>query len=256
LWFEIICLAHEAEPYGYLTIAGRPMTDVELARAIGETPAAVRRLLLELESAGVPSRTPEGSLYSRRMVKDERLRELRAAGGIHGAPHGIKGKEFGARGGRPKTPHAGAENEAVEPPLKPPLRPPIKPPPSSSSSYSEDQKLESGTDPGYPEQPPLPGDLTRATWAAWVKHLSEKGKPMSAMQERMILSRLPGMFPSGIEAVVMHSLTSGWKSLHAPDVKRQTQAERRAAANAAMVEGLNHEPDEPTDITAEVVRIA
>src|SRR5690606_29478412 len=103
------------------------MTVAQLANHCRISPAQCSKLLRELEDAGVPSRTPEGVLFSRRMVRDEATRNARAAGGKAGAEHGSKGAEHGSKGGRPKGVEGGSET---------PLSGREKPPPSSSSSSS------------------------------------------------------------------------------------------------------------------------
>lgn len=127
LWMEMLCIAHESERYGYLSINGKPMTPAQLARIVGETPALVNKLLREIEDAGVLSRTADGIIFSRRMIRDEELRNIRTANGIKGAEHGKKGASHGAKGGRPRK-------EIT--PLKTPQGVFENPPPSSSSSSS------------------------------------------------------------------------------------------------------------------------
>ena len=123
LWHEAMCIMHECEPYGELRVNGNPMSAGQLARLVGMSLAECKRALEEIETAGVSSRTADGALYSRRMVRDEATRMVRAASGPLGAEHGIKGAEHGAKGGRPRN----ATGEK---------KPPLKPPPSSSSSSS------------------------------------------------------------------------------------------------------------------------
>lgn len=139
----MMCIAHEAEQYGYLTIGGKPMTTPQISRMVGEVPKVVEKLLAELEQAGVFSRDERGAIYSRRMVKDEHLRNVRAEGGKDGAEHGHKGAEYGKMGGRPRkqiTPHDNEENPSSSQEEgggnNPPSIPPLKPSPSSSSSSS------------------------------------------------------------------------------------------------------------------------
>lgn len=127
LWIEMMCIAHESDEYGVLVVAGNPMTAQHIARSVGESLAVVKRLLAELEEAGVFSRDERGCIYSRRMCKDERSREKRAAGGEAGAEFGHLGAEHGKKGGRPRK-ETGDK--------KPPFDPPLEPPPSSSSSSS------------------------------------------------------------------------------------------------------------------------
>lgn len=93
LWVELMCVMHESDRYGVLQVNGRPMDNKQIARMVGESPSVVTRLLAELEAAGVPSRTEDGAIYSRRMVKDERIREVRAeAGRLGGNPDLLKQK--------------------------------------------------------------------------------------------------------------------------------------------------------------------
>jgi hypothetical protein len=71
LWIDMLGLMHEAEPYGHLVINGNAPTPKQLAMLLGGgSPRDVERLLAELEGAGVFSRTPDGTVYSRRMVRD------------------------------------------------------------------------------------------------------------------------------------------------------------------------------------------
>lgn len=74
LWHEMNCIMHDADPYGHLCVRGHPIAPEVLARMVGEPAESVRRLLDELESAGVFSRAETGVIYSRRMVRDEKAR--------------------------------------------------------------------------------------------------------------------------------------------------------------------------------------
>jgi len=75
LWLRLMFLAHDAERYGYLAINGAPIPDDNLARRCGASVEDFRVLLAELERAGVPRRTPDGTIYSKRMVEDAKARE-------------------------------------------------------------------------------------------------------------------------------------------------------------------------------------
>lgn len=125
LWIEMMCILHQCTPYGYLVVNGKSMGAEKLARLVGEPPAVVRRLLSELEVAGVFSRDEHGCIYSRRMVKDERIRNVRSeAGRLGGNPDLLKHKD--------KQPDNHADNQ--------------RPTPSSSSSSSSSNTL--STPPG------------------------------------------------------------------------------------------------------------
>ncbi|MCV2865011.1 hypothetical protein [Defluviimonas sp. WL0075] len=69
LWIEMICIMHEATPYGHLLVSGQRPTDAQLAVQVGTTPDQITALLGELESAGVFSRTRQGVIYSRRLTR-------------------------------------------------------------------------------------------------------------------------------------------------------------------------------------------
>ena len=93
LWMDMISFMHQGSPYGYLTLPAtgkdggkdtlRPILPPILARMVGGAPEDVEGLLVELEHAGVFSRTDDGIIFSRRMVCDEEIRETRASGGVN-----------------------------------------------------------------------------------------------------------------------------------------------------------------------------
>lgn len=87
LWMEMICLMHDCEPYGYLTLNGKVYPPPLLARITGTSVEEVEALLAELEGMGVFSRTEEDVIYCRRMVRDERNRQVRAVGGFKALDH-------------------------------------------------------------------------------------------------------------------------------------------------------------------------
>jgi len=123
MWINALCIAHECEPYGHLTLNGKAMNAAQLARLIGLGAKECTTLLTELAEAGVTSIADTGAIYSRRLVRDEEVRNLRTACGQLGAEHGVKGAKYGAKGGRPRTFRGVSET-------------PLEPPPSSSSSSS------------------------------------------------------------------------------------------------------------------------
>ena len=121
LWHEMNCLMHQGEPYGHLTMPnGKPIGPVELANLCKISTSLCKKLLAELEGNGVFSKADSGAIFCRRMVRDEDIRNRRAAGGKEGAEHGIKGAEAGSKGGRPSNTKGGKETPLPgfeEPPL-------------------------------------------------------------------------------------------------------------------------------------------
>ncbi|NBW77378.1 MAG: winged helix-turn-helix domain-containing protein [Sphingomonadaceae bacterium] len=70
IWIDLICIAHEGTPYGHLTINGKPITTRQIGTITGAGEREAAKLMQELEDAGVFSRTDDGVIYSRRMVRD------------------------------------------------------------------------------------------------------------------------------------------------------------------------------------------
>ena len=81
LWVELICLMHEAEPYGHLLSKGARISTQKLAMVAGVAEIDIESLLAELENHGVFSRDDSGVIYCRRMVRDFRKRERNAENG-------------------------------------------------------------------------------------------------------------------------------------------------------------------------------
>jgi hypothetical protein len=102
---------HEGTPYGYLKVNNKVILPSNLARMVGLTLQEVEGYLEELKDAGVYD-IDDGAICSRRMIRDENLRKIRAEGG--------------KLGGNPKLKDNHKDNLEVK----------QKPTPSSSSSSS------------------------------------------------------------------------------------------------------------------------
>jgi len=89
LCIDMLCLMWESNPRGYLMHSnGNEVTTKQLARMVGSSNDEVLSILKELEHCGVFSRTESGIIYSRRFVREEKIRVIRS--------------EAGVKGGRPK----------------------------------------------------------------------------------------------------------------------------------------------------------
>jgi hypothetical protein len=87
LWVEMLCIMHESDPRGDLTVGGVALDAAKLARMVGESEEMVSALLAELKEAGVYSTRKNGVIFSRRMEKDEiKRRKLRENGRKGGNP--------------------------------------------------------------------------------------------------------------------------------------------------------------------------
>jgi hypothetical protein len=73
-------------------MTGKPVSDEQLARMTGCSPEQVSHLLRELEDSGVFSRTEHGTIYSRRMIRDERKRRACSEAGKKGGNPNYKGR--------------------------------------------------------------------------------------------------------------------------------------------------------------------
>jgi len=76
----MLCLMHQGTPYGHLRLrdshGGYFRPDVPaLAKMAGNSPEEVRVWLAELDHVGVLSRTRSGAIFSKKMVRDERVRK-------------------------------------------------------------------------------------------------------------------------------------------------------------------------------------
>lgn len=72
LWMEMLCVMHEASPYGHLMVADQPVKADALARIVGFSVEEVQALLVELSAAGVFRRTRGDVIYSKRMTDDHK----------------------------------------------------------------------------------------------------------------------------------------------------------------------------------------
>lgn len=88
----MICLMHEGNPYGHLKVNSKVIDSSILARMVGESKDQISDWLSELQHAGVFEINGDGCVFSRRMVRDEAMRNIRAEGGkLGGNPKLVEG---------------------------------------------------------------------------------------------------------------------------------------------------------------------
>lgn len=84
-WFELLLMMHDSEERGVLLINGQPMPENVIARRLGLDNQTTNQILTTLLTYGVASRREaDGALLCRRMVKDEKLRQIRTEAGKKG----------------------------------------------------------------------------------------------------------------------------------------------------------------------------
>lgn len=119
LWIDMISLMMESKCFGFLLVNDQIPSVEQIASLINSSPREVRKAIAELEQNGVFSRSEDGAIFSRRLVKDHEKQ--------------IQAKEYGTRGGNPTL--KGKQNRRVNPPatlpltqgLTVPLTPPLNP---------------------------------------------------------------------------------------------------------------------------------
>lgn len=78
---DMLCFMHEGSPYGYLKVNNKVILPSNLARMTGLTLQETEGYLEELRDAGVFQTDEEGAIFSKRMIRDEEVRNKRAMGG-------------------------------------------------------------------------------------------------------------------------------------------------------------------------------
>lgn len=151
LWLDMLGIMHEATPYGFLLVEGIAPTTAQLANLVGDPEREVKKLLAELRTAGVPSIVGEvmpedvevmlppgvadGTLLSRRMVRDAAKRERDKSNGKGGGNPTLKGDNRGVNPQtekRPKNWRGGLRPRSQRPETRLPPSPPaasVEPPP-------------------------------------------------------------------------------------------------------------------------------
>lgn len=243
LWIDMLCLMHEAEPYGHLVVNGAPVSDAVLARLVGEPLAVVRRAREELHRAGVYSVTDGGVVYSRRMVHDEAVRERRAQYGHLSSRNENVPRKKGRKDGRKDTINSAGKDTG-----KDTIPTSIRPSPSSSSSSSPSGTTtatacaEVATPPSAPPVLTVPCvgieggryDVTVAQVAEWgpaypgVDVLAELRRAAAWLEANPRKRKTPGGVPRFLVA---------WLS------RAQNDAGGRSATNPAAPRPLGHSPE-------------
>lgn len=226
LWINLMCIAHECEPYGHLIVNGRAMTPAQIARLVGLSAKECGNLLQEIIDTGVIETNSEGVMYSRRMVRDEQVRNARAEGGKAGSSHGWKGAEYGAKGGRPRK-----ETGDKKPPLYPP------PSSSSSSSPSVSEPIGSEEKPAKRAVITKPEGITDEVWQGFLAIRKAKKAPLSAAALEGIQREATKAGINLQEALLM-CCTRGWQGFKAEWVTGNTVAGVAAPVKAGRHSGF------------------
>lgn len=89
-WADLIALMHDGEPYGYLSINGKPLEYKKIARFMGISVSNLEKVIEEILDNNIFSRGDDGVIFCRRMVRDNYLRKARGEGGKKGGNPNLK----------------------------------------------------------------------------------------------------------------------------------------------------------------------
>lgn len=206
LWMDILCFMHEGSPYGYLKVNHKVILPPNLARMCGLTLEETEGCLAELAEAGIFETDADGVIFSRRMIRDEELRNKRAACGHLGGNPALK------------------DNRKVSFCLSTEVN--QKPTPSSSSSSSK----KGDESPGQ-EEIQIPHNLQTDAFAkAWESYLAyRKSSRLKALAPASIQAQLRNLSEMGHDAAIAainQSIANGWQGIFPPKEQKPMGARK------------------------------
>jgi hypothetical protein len=207
LWIDMICYMHEGNPYGYLKVADKVILPANLSRMVGETLEVVEGWLEELRHAGVYDTAEDGSIYSRRMIRDENLRQIRANGGKLGGNPNLK----------PKDKVNLEDNQKDK----------QKTTPSSSSSSSTSLK-------NTATSVATPDGVSSEVWEQFVKQRKSKKAQITGLVMAGI-QREADKAGYTLERALTEVVVRNWTSFKADWVLEKQTATQKAQANMALL---------------------
>lgn len=181
----MMILMHDSDRYGYLSMNGSVIPSESVARRCGcDSLAQYESLLSELTHAGVPERSKEGVIFSRRMVRDDKKRKDAVA--------------YGKKGGNPN--------------LKATLNPP------HNVSTEVEVGIESSAESeGEREGKHIPDNLNTpdfvASWKTWECHRREIKKKITPSMKQAALKKLSSYGPSRAIQIIEYTISKGWQGL-------------------------------------------
>jgi hypothetical protein len=212
LWIDMICFMHEGNPYGYLKVGDKVIHPSNLARMVGEPLEVVEGWLTELQEANVFD-VDDGAICSRRMIRDEKLRQKRAEGG--------------KLGGNPALKVIHKVNHKVNLEVK------QKPTPSSSSSSSS-----SSSNKKTKEQAMRPDFVDQQLWDDWLIIRNKKGAPLTISAWKLLCNEAAKAGYS-IEDAIKECCLRNWASFKSKWVaENQTESERAREHMAQLTRGM------------------
>lgn len=221
LWMEMIALMHEATPYGHLLIGGLVPNDAQLAALTGCTAAQVVPAREELEQAGVFSRTAEGVIFSRRMVRD------------HGKT--LTARSNGRKGGNPALAKTAEGPPGSKLAVKKGVKRAVKP------QSPEDQSPESQSPEGQKPNDPKPNDPKQDDQKSGDPNSGDPslGDPSLGATEQAAVARLIAAFDAAVVRAWGPEFARPWpRPTDAPTARDALRTGAALGLSAAQVEAI------------------
>jgi hypothetical protein len=196
LWIDMLCLMAKNDRRGYLEVNGGVNPSlIQLGRLVGMSAQEIEPLLEELKSAGTCSVDANGTLFSRRLVRDTDAYE--------------KAVSYGKKGGNPKIKNKKQNGDRVNPPVKPNQQP------SLGSGF---WVLTYGF-----------SDKFHEVWCDWIAYRREKKlKPLTQKGEEQLTKRLAEMGEYRATAAIQYSMAQNWQGIFEEKLSPVAAAQRTA----------------------------
>lgn len=207
LWIDMICFMHEGSPYGYLKVADKVILPANLARMVGESLEVVEGWLHELHEAGVYD-IDNGAIFSRRMIRDEELRQKRAEGGKLGGNPNLKVNHVVINKDKQKSTPSST---------------------SSSTSTSSIKKIKT--------EAMRPIDVSESVWDDFIAIRTKVKKPFTETALK-IIQREAAKAGFTVEQALETCCARGWQGFEAAWVKKESDLSKTGQMNQRVISGL------------------
>lgn len=84
VWIDLLCLMHNSEPYGFLSIKGKLLDEKMIKKFINLSKSRFKIVWEELTELGMLKQDENGAFYNKRLVEDYELRAKRSVAGSQG----------------------------------------------------------------------------------------------------------------------------------------------------------------------------
>lgn len=242
VWFEMLCVMHFSSERGVLLLNARPMTDDEIARSIGLDKQILTSTLTTLLTSGVASRREsDGAIFSRRMVRDEHIRQERIkAGKSGGNPNLLKQNPTTGVKQNP-TPSSTSTSTSTSTNNKESTEAPLRVAAAESNKHRKSKSIEERF-----QELQFPSIWRGAACDAmrkWLEYRSEIRKPLTARSLQAQIENYKSS-PDEFIRAVDHSISKGWVGLFAPDppgrIGGKLSAEELRKKNWEILEGKSN----------------